>query len=446
MSESKNGSPAAMQSERWTRDLAASLSEARGEPDWLLKRRLEAWEASERLPMPGSRYTQIRGLDLDAIAPVLPDVDETVEGVPEDLQGMLTPGEAAGLYAQLDGQVVRRELSDSLRKQGVIFADIGTAVREHPELVRRYMALVEAPGDRIAALREALFSGGFFIYVPKGVEIEQPLKALQLLTRPGVGLFTQNFLIAEPESAVTLLEECASPGGALELESASLQAGSLHVHVGRGARVSVAGVEDWNPRVFHFVRRRGVVEGDARLKWTLGWLGGRLAISHVESVLDGPGAEVEDIQVFFTGGRQHFDLTSNLLHQKPHTRGEVTVKGALKGKSKAVFWGLIRIAPGAQGANAFQSERTLLLEDGPRSDAVPSLEIEANDVRCTHAAAASQIDEEQIFYLQSRGLDAEEAKQTIVEGFFEPTIAAIPLPSVQERIRGLIERKWQGDL
>jgi Fe-S cluster assembly protein SufD len=394
--------------------------------------------------MPGSRYTQVRGLDLNVIAPILPDVDETMSEVPEDLRGMLTPGEAVGLYAQLDGQVVRRELIDSLEKQGVIFADIGTAVCEHPELVRRYMALVEAPGDRITALRQALFSSGFLVYVPKGVEIQQPLKAIQLLTRPGVGLFTQSFLIAEPESAVTLLEECASPGGMLA--SASLQAGSLHVHVGRGARVSVAGVEDWNPRVFHFVRRRGLVEGDARLKWTLGWLGGRLVMSHVESVLDGPGAEVEDIQVFFTGGRQHFDLTSNLLHQKPHTKGEVTVKGALKGKSKAVFWGLIRIEPGAQGANAFQSERTLLLEDGPRSDAVPSLEIEANDVRCTHAAAASQIDEEQIFYLRSRGLDADEAKQTIVEGFFEPTIAAIPLPAVQERIRGLIERKWQGDL
>ena len=439
---SKNGSQATMESGTWNRELVVQLSRAQGEPDWLRVQRLAAWEVAQRLPMPGSRYTHVRGLDLGAIEPLLPD--EAISDVPEDLQAMLTPGEAAGLCAQLDGRVVRCELPDSLEKKGVIFTDIRAALREHPHLVRRSLELVEAPSDRMAALRQALFVGGFFIYVPKGVEIEPPLKAIQLLTRPGAGLFTQSLLIAEPQSAVTLIEECYSPRSAFE--SASLQVGSLHVHVGRGAQVSVAGVENWNSQVFHFVCRRGVLERDARLKWTLGWLGARLAMSHVDSVLDGPGAEVEDIQVFFIGGRQHFDLTSNLLHQKPHTKGEVTVKGVLKGKSAAVFWGLIRIAPGAQGANAFQSERSLILEDGPRSNAIPSLEIEANDVRCTHAAAVSQIDEEQVFYLQSRGFSADEAKKTIVEGFFEPTIAAIPLPVVQERIRGLIERKWHGEL
>jgi Fe-S cluster assembly protein SufD len=168
-------------------------------------------------------------------------------------------------------------------------------------------------------------------------------------------------------------------------------------------------------------------------------------MSHVETVLDGPGAEVDDVQVFFTAGRQHMDLTSNLLHRKPHTRGEVNVKGVLKGKSQAVFWGLIRIEPGAQGANAFQSERSLILEEGPRSNAIPSLEIEANDVRCTHAAATSQIDEEQLFYLRSRGLPEDEAQKLIVDGFFEPLIEKISLPFVQTRLRMLIDHKWRSE-
>lgn len=169
-------------------------------------------------------------------------------------------------------------------------------------------------------------------------------------------------------------------------------------------------------------------------------------MSHVESVLDGQGAELEDVQVFFGGGRQHFDLTSNLRHQKPHTKGQVTVKGVLKDKSQSVFWGLIRIDPGAQHANAFQSQRSLIIENGPRSNAIPSLEIEANDVRCTHAASASQVDEEQIFYLKSRGLTEDDARKIIVDGFFEPIIAKMPLPLVQARIRILIDRKWQEPL
>ena len=424
-----------------TAQTVEELSQARGEPDWLLHWRLEAWEAAQRLPMPSSRYTQVRGLDLGQIEPLTRVSKEATLTVPEELKALLEPGEAAGLYVQLDGQVLAAKLPDELKKKGVLFADITVAVREHPELVRAQLAKLPAPADRIAALQRALFASGLFLYVPKGVAVKQPLKAVYLLTQPGAGLFTQSFVIAESNSTIMLLEECASPQG--ELERPALQAGNTLLSVGQGAQVSFAGVQSWNPRVFHFVRRRGIVAQDGRLQWTFGWLGGRLTMSHIETVLDGPGAEVDDVQVFFATDRQHMDLTSNLLHQKPHTRGEVNVKGVLKGKSQAVFWGLIRIEPGAQGSNAFQSERSLILEEGPRSNAIPSLEIEANDVRCTHAAATSQIDEEQLFYLRSRGLPEDEAKKLIVEGFFEPIIEKISLPLVQTRLRMLIDHKWR---
>jgi len=413
-----------------------ALSAARGEPKWLLKRRLEAWRAFEELEMPGSRYTQVRGLDLPALALAHGD-----SAVPEELKDLIDSGEAAGWWVQVDGALVEAGLSPELAQKGVLFMDIAAALEEHPDLVRRFIEGLGRPADKINALQRSLFGGGPLLYVPQGVEIPRPFKAIQIITRPQIGVFTQGFVIAEPESSITYVEELYSPEGGLGGQV--LQAGATLVRVGRGAEVNFAGVESWDPQIYSFSRRRGLLEEGAKLHWTFGWLGGRLVMSHVESVLEGPGAQVEDVQVFFTAGRQHFDLTSNLLHRKPHTKGEVNVKGVLKGRSRAVFWGLIRIDPGAQGSNAFQSERSLILEDGPRSDAIPSLEIETDDVRCTHAASASQIDEEQIFYLMSRGLSESEARKAIVEGFFEPTVAKIPLPIVRERIRALIDRKWQ---
>ncbi len=436
-----NGTSAQTNVELWSRQAVETLSRERGEPDWLLAWRLEHWEAAQRLSMPGSRYTQVRGLSLEELTPAPAAAIPGEAASPPRPEATAEEEGVAARYALLDGAAPRIERSSGLQPKGVLLLDVEEAVREHPELVREALAALPAPSDRITALQQAFFRHGLFAVIPRDVSLEEPLKVVQEVTQADRAAFSLGVLIAEPGSSVTLLEELVS---SREVERAALHVGSLYVRVGRGAEVRVASVENLPTRVFHFARRRAVVEADGRLSWTLGWLGGRLVMSHVETVLDGPGAEVEDVQVFFTDGRQHFDLTSNLLHEKPHTRGEVNVKGALKGKSKSVFWGLIRIAPGAQGANAFQAERSLILEDGPRSNAIPSLEIEANDVRCTHAAATSQLDEEQIFYLRSRGLSEDEAQRTIVEGFFEPTLEKIPLESVRERMRELLHRKWQG--
>jgi len=415
-----------------------ALSRSLGEPEWLLKWRLKAWRAGEKLQLPGSRYTQVRGLDLDLISPALP-ADKAPEVRPH-LRPLIELGEAAGRWVQLDGQLILAEPSQKLLEKGVIFMDITRAVAEHPKLVRDHLEGLEGPKDKIEALRRALFLGGPFIYVPEGVRITGPIKAVQILTSPGIGLFTQGLLIAERGSSLSYIEELYSP--VEEFGRPALQAGGMLVELGPQAQVDFAGVQDWHPKVFSFIRRLGRLGREARLSWTFGWLGGRLTISQVESLLDGTGAQVEDVQVFFTEGRQQLDLTSNLIHKGPHTRGEVNVKGVLRGRSRAAFWGLIRVEPEAKGANAFQSERSLILEDGARSNAIPSLEIETDDVRCTHAASASQIDEEQLFYLRSRGLREEEAKKVVVEGFFEPLIEKIPLPAVRVRLRGLIDRKW----
>jgi len=436
-----NKSQMAVERNELSIETVEALSQARNEPEWLRKHRLEAWNAFEKLSFPGSRYTQIRGLELHELTPIADKAESPT--IPQEFQDLIGEGveAAAGLLTQVDGHTVQLQLAQEARKMGVLLMDMTEAVTEHPDLLQRCFDQLGKPVDKINALQRALFRTGILLYIPKGVVVKQPLKVIHLLTRPGVGLFTQSFLMAEPESAVTCLEELYSPSA--PFQQVALQANTTFVHVGRSAQVNFAAVQNWNSQVYDFTRRRGVLEQDAKLRWTLGWLGGRLTLSHVESVLDGPGAQLEDVQVLFSNGRQHFDLTSNLRHEKPHTKGEVTVKGVLKDKSQSVFWGLIRIEPGAQHANAFQSQRSLILEEGPRSNAIPSLEIEANDVRCTHAASASQIDEEQIFYLKSRGLRENEAKKTIVDGFFEPVIAKIPLPLMQARLRILIDRKWQ---
>lgn len=423
-----------------SRELIDELSQSRNEPEWLTKWREHNWTSFKQLPMPSSRYTSIRGLDLATIHPVIDD-EETPE-IPDEFQSFTELGEAAGLLIDVDGHVVHTDVPDVLAKQGVVFTDMATAIEEHPDLVKTYIERLGAPNDRLVALQRALFRGGPFVYIPEDVELEQPLRVVRLLTKPGAGLFTQGIAVAEPHSKATYIEELYSPGE--PFEQPALEGNTTLVHVGQGAELNYASVQNWNPQVFSVGRRRGIVEQDGHLRWTLGWLGGRTVMNHLESEMNGPGADIRDIQVFFTSGKQHFDLTSNLQHRDAHTNGEVTVKGILRDQSRAVFWGLIKIFPGAQQANAYQSERSMLMDDGPRSNAIPSLEIEADDVRCTHAASASQIDEEQIFYLKSRGLTEDEARRTIVDGFFEPTVAQIPLPLVQERLRGLIERKWRG--
>jgi len=292
---------------------------------------------AEALPMPGSRYTRIRGLKLHEIEPLSPDsAKDSAKPAPDArLERALAErvergrAEAAGVYALLDGSVTGCELEGSLRRRGVLWLDVAQAIEEHPELVRRALERLPEPGDKVTALGRALFTSGLFVYVPKGVEVERPLRAVYAMTRPGAGLFTQSVLIVEEGSSVTLLEEHTS----LEtepFERRAVHAGDLTLIVGPGARASVAGVQGLNARLYQFIRRRARVQRDGKLAWALGWLGGRLTMSHVETVLDGPGAEVDDVQVFFDPqkaahprrgerqGRAQGAVAGRLLGAHPH--------------------------------------------------------------------------------------------------------------------------------
>ncbi len=414
-------------------DRIAEQATERHEPSWLVHKRLEAFAALQRLPLPESRYTKIRGLDLNAF-----DLDkQNPKGAP--MSEFATEREA--VHVQIDSKVLTTQVPEPVRHKGIIFCDLATAVREYPDLVRQYLfGLVSPQEDKMTALVGALARTGIFIYIPKETVLEEPLRLVYLLDEPSVAALTHQLIVVEAGSSVTVLEEAYAkhPHGV----GPHLHGAITEIYLGDGAQMKFGALQNWNEETFSFVRRRAHVGRDAKLHWTIGWLGGRLTMSHVESRLIGPGAEMEDIQVLFGRHKQHFDLTSALHNMAPHVKGEIHMKAVMKDQSRSVMYGFIKVDPVAQQSNSYQLAQALLLNDGAHCDAIPGLEIEANDVRATHGASIGPIDEEQIFYLQSRGLDREQAKRTIVEGFLTPTLEQIPIAGVRERFHAFVEQKW----
>ena len=419
--------------ESFSTDRIVEQASQRHEPSWLVQKRLEAFESLQKLPMPESRYTKIRGLDLNAFD--CAKQNATVARVSE----FATEREA--VHIQLDARVLTTQVPEPLRAKGILFCDIQTAVREYPDLVKRYLFHAVSPHeDKMAALVGALAQNGIFVYIPKETVLAEPLRLVYLLEEPLVAALTHQIIVVESGSRVTVLEEAyAKHPTAI---GAHLHAAISEIYIGDGAQVQFGALQNWNEETYGFVRRRAYVGRDAKLQWTVGWLGGKLTMSYVESRLVGPGAEMEDIQVLFGRHKQHFDLTSSLRNMAPHVKGEIHMKGVMKDQSRAVLYGFIKVDPVAQQSNSYQLAQGLLLNDGAHCDAIPGLEIEANDVRATHGASIGPIDEEQIFYLMSRGFEREQAKRTIVEGFLTPTLEQIPIAGVRERFHAFVEQKW----
>ncbi len=403
------------------------------EPVWLTQKRLEALESFQKLPLPESRYTKIRGLDLTAF-------DFTKQNA-NGARASEFATEREAVHIQIDARTLTTQVPEPLRSKGIIFCDIATALREYPDLIQPYLFRAVSPHeDKMTALVGALAHTGIFIYIPKETALAEPLRLVYLLDEPLVAALAHQVIVVEPGSRVTVLEEAYAKHP--RAVGPHFHAAISEVYVGDGAQVQFGALQNWNEATYSFVRRRAHVGRDAKLQWTVGWLGGKLTMSYVESRLMGPGAEMEDIQVLFGRHKQHFDLTSFLRNMAPHVKGEIHMKGVMKDRSRSVMYGFIKVDPEAQQSNSYQLAQGLLLNDGAHCDAVPGLEIEANDVRATHGASIGPIDEEQIFYLQSRGLEREQAKRTIVEGFLTPTLEQIPIAGVRERFHAFVEQKW----
>jgi Fe-S cluster assembly protein SufD len=436
-------------------DAVVELSRLKGEPEWLRQRRLESWELYQRIPMPTLkdeewRRTDIRRLRIDEFVPFSPD-GHTVSSphrVAEGLSEMIAEcDDYGGILGHQDNGAVFRELSADLASQGVIFTDLDSAVREYPELVERYFMTeaVKPDFNKFSALHGALFGAGTVLYVPEGVQATVPLWACHWTDGEGLGIFPHTLVIADRYSDVVFIEEHRTPA----LLERSFRNSVVELVVKDGARLKYVSIQETSQRrgTWNFVVNRAVVGRDATVTSVIVALGGGFNKANIESAMVQPGARSEMYGLLFGNEKQFFDHHTLQDHLAPNTTSDLLYKDALADGARSVYSGLIRAHGTAQRTDAVQTNRNLLLSDGCRADSIPNLEIETNDLRCTHASTVSPVDEDQIFYLVSRGLDRRTATQLILEGFFEPVLDVAPLGSLHDRLLRTIAGKiGLGDL
>ncbi len=392
------------------REAVLNLSDQRAEPAWLRERRLEAWRLYETMPLPDAkaeawRRTDISALRLDGIAP-------QSNGAAPTRQGEAPPG--------------------------VLFMDLAEAVRQAPDLVQEHLHSLIRPDElKFRALSAAFWTHGTFVYVPPRMEVAVPLTGVTRLHQSGAGLFPHTLVIAGEGSKVTVIDRFASPA----MEGQTLVSGTAELILRDGAQVRYVTIQEWGSNVWEFGIVRARLGRDANLASLIVAFGGSLTKTDIETQLAGPGASSEMLGLYFGEGRQHFDFHTLQEHLAPHTMSDLLYKGAVKDRARSVFSGLIRVHPGAQKTNAFQSNRNLILNAGAKSDSIPNLEIMANDLRCTHGSATSRLNEEHLFYLMSRGLTRRQATQMVVDGFFAEVLDRVPLPDLADRLRQEIARK-----
>jgi Fe-S cluster assembly protein SufD len=436
-SRSASGTLVTPSSSGFTEETFQAFLRERDEPAWLLDRRREGFARFQAFAWPSARdeewrRTDIRALRLDAFKP--PAVGEPSAAA----RAALHPAwEASSAHYPTGIEHINGALAsapDPARCSGAVFADLDRAVNDHPELVRRYL-LTEAvtpSADIFTALHAAFWTSGTLLYVPKGVKIEAPLFSLIGLAGEGRVDLSHTLVVLEEGAEATLVRESAGRG---ETTSPALHVGAVEVFLAQGARLRLVNIQDWDHATWHFSRERALVGRDAALQWTVGGLGSRLAKVNQEVALAGQGASAQVNGVLFTTGRQHLAYFTRQDHLAPHTTSDLLYKGGLKDKSRIVWKGMIRVEKDAQRTDAYQKNDNLVLSHSARADSIPGLEIEANDVRCTHGATAGSVDDEMIFYALARGIARDTAIRLIVEGFFANVYDRITIDPVRETLR-----------
>jgi Fe-S cluster assembly protein SufD len=416
----------------------AAFLESRDEPGWLKDQRRAAWRTFESLPMPGRNNeewmrTDIRLFRLDRFH--LP-IEATAAMVCSD--ALLTQGvELAGQMVTLDCHLVSASLDPKWAERGVLFGSLDALVAKHGDLIKPHLfRAMDADYDKFSALHAACWSGGTLLYVPRGVKIDKPFHNLSALSDGGVDL-GHILVVLEEGAEATLLSETAggSPTGA------GLHCGAIELLVGPEANLRYVNLQNWGHGVWHFSHQKGLVDRDAGLQWTIGALGSRLAKVNQHVALVGPGAETQVNGVMFTEGRQHLAYHTLQHHQAPSCRSDLLYKGGLQDKTRLVWRGMIKVDRDAQKTDGYQRNDNLMLSEEARADSIPGLEIEADDVRCTHGATTGRVDDEQIFYCRCRGLTRKEATRTVVSGFFQQVFDRITIDSVRDSLGEAIGRR-----
>ncbi|MEX0718979.1 MAG: Fe-S cluster assembly protein SufD [Planctomycetaceae bacterium] len=414
---------------------------ARDEPEWVRDARREAFEVFREKSAEPLDPEEWKRVDLRTFRPENYAVRAAGAEDAAATFGTLLADQAefAGQVAHLDGRCTASRMNPELEKQGVLFGDLATLVREHREVLEPHLLTraVRPETDRFSAWHAAFWTGGTVLYVPRNVTLEKPLHSLIALANSGAADLSHTLIILEENAQATLLEETASA----TVDAAGLHVGAVELLVGRGANLRYVQLQNWNEKVHHFAHQCGRVEASGTLQWTVGGLGSRLAHIHQDVHLDGRGASAEVNGVTFAVDRQLISYYTKQSHNAPDTRSDLLYKEVLRDRSRVVWRGMIRVEKAAQQTDGYQRSDALLMSSAARADSIPGLEIEADDVRCTHGATAGRVDEEQIFYCMCRGLSKYEAMHMIVEGFFQRVFDRIPVEVVRETLSQAVERK-----
>ena len=404
--------------------------------------RTSAWDAFKARSLPLTtdeawRRTDLRFLPASDFKLPKDGAFEDLPIVPDDLLKPLVGDQHGGQITLLPGgsQIF---LEEALAKKGVVFTDFRTAEKNHADLLAKLIGQIVKPEDgKFAALASALSQNGILLYVPKNMKVEYPLHSI--LWGPGVDLahFSHLIVFVDDGASVTYVHEAASPD---EIGHA-MHAGVVEIHVGENANLRFVELQSWGRHVWNFSHERARVERGGNLDWIFGAVGSHLTKNFSDLDLVGEGAQGRMSGFYFTDGSQHLDHDTQQNHLAPHTTSDLLFKGALKGKSRSVWQGMIYVAPGAQKTDGYQANRNLVLGEGARADSIPGLEILADDVRCTHGATVGKLEQEPLFYLKSRGIPQVEAERLVVEGFFDPIMQRIPFEGVRERFQQAILQK-----
>src|SRR3954451_3255339 len=443
----------AFKSERGlSRKIVEQISEMKGEPEWMRTFRLKSLALFEKRPMP-TWGADLSGIDFDNIyyyiKPVaqqgktwddIPsDIKDTFDrlGIPQAEQKYL-----AGVTAQYESEAVYHKVREDLEKLGVIFTDMDTALRLYPGPIKEHFGTVIPPSDnKFASLNSAVWSGGSFVYVPEGVRVEIPLQAYFRINAQNMGQFERTLIIAAPGSYVHYVEGCTAP----TYSSDSLHSAVVEIIVQEGARVRYTTIQNWSTNVYNLVTKRAKAYRDATMEWVADKLGSKVTMKYPAVLLMEPGARGEILSVAFASDGQHQDAGGKVVHVAPHTSSQIISKSISKGTGRSSYRGLVKVYKGAEDVRSNVVCDALLLDETSKTDTYPYIEIEEEEVSVGHEATVSKVADEQIFYLQSRGLSEDEAMSMIVNGFIEPIAKELPLEYAVELNR-LIQLEMEGSV
>src|SRR3990172_3329175 len=433
-------------------NIVREISRYKREPQWMTDFRLKSYAYFKARPLP-AWGADLNGIQFDDIYyyinptekqarswDELPDeIKRTYDaiGVPEAEKKFL-----AGVTAQYESEVVYKSLQEATRNTGVIFLDMDSGLREYPDLVRQYFAsVIPANDNKFSALNSAVWSGGSFMYIPPGVQVELPLQAYFRINAANMGQFERTLIIADEGSSVHYIEGCTAPIYATD----SLHAAVVEIIVKRGARIRYTTIQNWSKNVYNLVTKRGMAHQDAKIEWIDGNLGSKLTMKYPSVFLVGKGAQGAVLSIAFAGRDQHQDAGAEMVHLAPYTSSTITSKSISKDSGRASYRGLVKVYRGAEGVKSNVRCDALLMDEASRSDTYPTMEIDEEKVQIAHEATVSKVGEEQLFYLTSRGLSEQEAILMVVNGFIEPFTKELPLEYAVELNR-LIQLEMEGSV